>query len=227
MSLVGDYLLSLSDETLDKRKIKVMAAEIAKFVDIFKKIKNINLTECKGLTDYSGMVMLESDIEKMSNDVMGVYDYIKSDMKMHVLLGFSPIGIMLRQVLMGKKSKTALNNARANAAAISIEIEKMETEKTELEAVRKLAKQVDKVLRKLIRLSRQPIELFGELVKKKQDWNEFIIEEKKMTAGLMSLIKLIKMIIDQPVINSDGIVCEDTYKVIEGEEILRITQKGE
>ena len=61
----------------------------------------------------------------------------------------------------------------------------------------------------------------------KTDWNDFNVEEKQLVASLMSLMKLIKLIADQPVINENGDICNEAYNTVEHEEIAKLTQKGD
>ena len=210
MSVIGDYLLSLPDETLDvlfrngrraseaehinrnanehlsrayedykrtrdktidsldelnKRKMKVMGREIVLFVDIFSKVQNVDLSECKGLSEIKTVEFTEIDYTDMNNEIEDMYNFIKDGMKTYFFGG-----IVLGSIIMGRKSKISYNNAKANEAASKIEIERLESEEMELDAISKLAKQEDKTIRKLAKLAKKPLELFNEIVSMKTDW---------------------------------------------------------
>ena len=70
----------------------------------------------------------------------------------------------------------------------------------------------------------KPMEMFMQITEEKSDWNLFSVEEKKTTASLMSLIKLVKLLIDQPVITEEGRICNEAYSTIEREEIGTLIQ---
>lgn len=197
-------------DDLNRCKCQVLSNEIARFVDSFGKIKNIDFKETEGLSEKRFEKFELSDYESMCTQVVDMRSMVETSIKVQVLGG-----ILLGGLIMHKKAKTIMNNALTHKYEIDAECERIETNIMEMQAIRKLAKQENKVIRRLSKLIRQPLQEFCNLSEKKENWVEFTIEEKKLTASLMSLMKLLKDIIDQPVINEEGDISSEANTLIE------------
>lgn len=266
MSTIGDYLLSMSDETVEKlfkntsmlsraesinedanrmvrfanqdyirmrnkamdamndlnmRKIKVVSNELARFVNAFSKIANIEVSDITGLTELKSIKFSLADYKGMRNEIMDMEEFIKSGMKTYAA-GIALGGIggwLVGSAIMGQKAKESLNNAQMNMASAEVKVEVLETEEMQLEAIAKLAKQQDRIIRKLVKMSKIGLNTFEEIVNSKTDWNVYSEEEKKECVALMSLMKLIKTIIDIPIVDTEGKIASDVAEIEKNEDL--------
>lgn len=274
MSGLGDFLLSMSDETRDKifrnmakqsaadyidncayrkvnyanqdyirtrekamdalddlnmRKLKVTSNEFARFVNTFSQIANVNVSEMSGLTDLKSVKLVMEDYTGMKNDVMLTTEFIKSGIKTYAIstsLAIIPgVGIpawIVSNMFMKSKANASFNNAKSNMASAEIKVQMLETEQVHLDAMRKLAKQQEKIIKKLSKLSSKGLEALEAIVEKKQDWNNFDEEEKKTCAAVMSLMKVIKSIVDMQIITEDGEIAEEAKILASNENLIEL-----
>lgn len=204
---------------LNLRKCAVIANEISSFVNSFRKIKKIDYKETDELSDYNFAKLDLSDYEAMSDCVVDIGEFLKTGVKSYAIGG-----IIIGGIIMHKKAQIAMNKALEHQDEIDAECEKIETNIMKLQSVRKLARQEDYTLRKLVRLVRKPLDDFSKLVEMKADWQQFSIEEKQLTASLMSLVKLIKELIFQPIINSEGEMEDKIELLIQNKNIIKLIQ---
>lgn len=203
-----EHTMYILDE-LNKRKCKVIASEIAQFVEYFSRIKNIDFNEANGLTDNKQINFEISDYTQMSNQVLDLREFIEK-----AIVSYGLGGILIGSAVMHKKAETAMNYAMSYKSEVQAKCELLKSYNMEMKAIRDMAKQENNIIRKLARVAKKPLSEFSMLVNKKSSWDEFTIEEKKMTASLMGIIKLIKSIIDQPVISEDGNIEGNAKKLI-------------
>lgn len=220
-NMVERTLDTLDD--LNSRKTKIMLNQFDDFIDSFQKIKNVSLSEVQGFTDLKCLQTSMPDFKAMKNDVIQVYEYIISGMKTYAIGGaFGIAGILVGSYVMGKKAQTAMNNALANNAAADIQIEKMETAKMEVDAIRELAKLQDKTIRKLSKIAKPLLEHFHEIVEANQDWNQYSLEDKQSVTATIGIMKVLKEIIDQPILDEDGHLVDKTKKQLESSDLKKL-----
>ena len=200
-------------ENLNRRKCQVLSDEMARFVDCFKKIKNIDYRETKDLSDYKIVGFDLKDYEAINAQVVDMRELVKTSVKSY-LLG----GILLGGLIMRKKADIIMNTALTHQHEVKIECQKIESRIIELKAIKKLAKQEDRTVRMLVNLIKNPLADFAVITDKKIEWTDFTKEEKQLTASLMSTIKLLKELIDKPVITHDGDIDNAVSELLMKEE---------
>lgn len=124
--------------------------------------------------------------------------------------------------IFGAKAKEKLDNAYSNLAEARKVAEELETAGAELKVITNKARQIKKVLEKLVDLQEQANMELEEIVSKKINWKEFSIDEKKKVAACVKLAQVLKLVIDMPLLTEDGVLTEEVKEFSKNKTIRNV-----
>lgn len=204
---------------LNERKMKTLQNEIARFVDAFGRIKNMDYQENMQFLENQMISFSQPDFESLHQSFTSLWDYFHKGSKANVAGQ-----IIKNTIFIQARAKTLENNAMANMEKSKAEQAKLNTEMEKCTLVRTQAKQMNRILRKLVKLSRMPLGNMESLIHEKQDWGTFSVDEKKEVAATVKYMQMIKMLVEQPIVNAEGTYDKSADSVMNHPAVLALTQ---
>lgn len=208
-----------SVDELNERKIEILQNEISEFVDTFGQIKNMDYQENMQFLENQLISFSQPDFASLHKSVTSISDYFHKGSKLNVAGQF-----IKNTAFIQIRAQTLVNNAAANLARSKAEQEKLNTEMEKCALVRTQAKHMNRILRKLVKLSHIPLAEMKTLIEKKQDWRNFSVDEKKEVASTVKYMQMIKMLIEQPIVNEEGVYDKNADAVIKHPAVLALMQ---
>lgn len=208
-----------SVDELNERKLETLQQEIARFVDSFGQIKNMDYQENMQFLENQMISFAQPDFQSLQQYSTSVWDYFHKGSKLNVA------GQMVKNTLfIQSRARTLTNNALASLERSRAEQAKLNTEMEKCALLRTQAKQMNKILRKLVKLSRIPLAELESLVREKQDWRNFSVDEKKEVAATVKYMQMIKMLIEQPIVNEEGVYDQKADAVMSHPTVLALLE---
>lgn len=200
-----------SIQKLDQRKVEIIRGEMVKFLNAMEVIKNIDYQDNYVPTEYKPYFNEES-LMVVRKKVMGYYEIFKTQ------------PLFLNTLYLHNKSKEVLNNAKINRANIEIKLAQLETEMEKAEIVVSHTKQLDRILRNLLRQVKVPLMKMTEIVENNSNWKQMSQAEKQTIMVVVKYMQLIKTVIDMPIIKEDGGLNKEIETITKNKEILQMIE---
>lgn len=122
--------------------------------------------------------------------------------------------LLVGGLLMASKASEAREKAEANLALAQKHSEEMKTAEVAVTAIGERFEQIMTLLDQLQSLSETIFERFVTITTKKTNYKKFTVAEKQVTLQVFSIAKVIKSVLDSPVLTQNGKLVRTTANVI-------------
>lgn len=204
-------------EDLEKRKADITQDTLRRFVESFNKIKNIDYTEPIVVSNSETIILEKPNVEQLWGRITSVFEFYQGESSWEKAGEF-----VMGAFLFSKRSKTVLNNAKTSELLSERRQEELKTEIEKITIIRKNARLMNKILRKIDKLVSVPLKNMENLTSQKTEWSAYTIEEKKLVASVLKTIQMLKAIIEQPIVTKEGIFDENALNILEDKAIVQI-----
>ena len=225
---------------LGELKLKASSQSLGTFVDVFSKIKDVELGESAGLEELAKLNVSKENLKEMKNVSLHATDVLSGGIAgvgAGALLGWGTYGgvmalgsmvlggiiagpaLLIAGGIFGAKARTKLNNAYSNLAEAKKIAAEIELAESELQIVIKNAMQVRHILHTLNRLLVEGNARMKIIAKVKTNWKEYTVEEKNIVAAAVKSAQLVKAVIDTPLLSEDGLLTKEIRDLQNDQEV--------